>query len=279
LKDGAAELGFPALAGDPIGTLLGLASLSFVPDLLNILPMYVILLAFVPLAMALFRINALLVFMASLALWVVVQETGLNLRASGAGRTWFFDPFAWQLIFFTGFAFGMGWVPRLGLNHPVLLAISAAAVVLSVPLNFWAFTDNVGWLRAAHDRLIPDGIVATTRLDMLRYAHFLCLAYVMLSLLARRPNAIRDPHLSWVLLIGRQSLPAFVATVVLAWSAGIVLDVDGRGFAATATVNLLGFAAIYTVARTAAWLKLPHDQIAGFAVHHSTRGECLYRAW
>jgi hypothetical protein len=64
---------------------------------------------------------------------------------------------------------------------------------------------------------------------------------------------------------------AAVATVVLAWSAGIVLDVDGRGFAATATVNLLGFAAIYTVARTAAWLKLPHDQNAGFAVHHSTR--------
>ena len=165
-RDYVADLSLGAFATDGLDAITGLMTLSLVPDLLNILPMYVVLLAFVPLAMALSRISPLLVVAASAALWRLVQATGLNLPAGGAaGRTWFFDPFAWQLMFFTGFAFGMGWLPKPRLNHPALLPIAAAAVALSVPINFWAFTNNIPELLSIHDWLVPDGIVATTRLD------------------------------------------------------------------------------------------------------------------
>ena len=231
-------------------------TLSLVPDLLNILPMYIVLLALVPLAMALSRISPLLVVAASAALWLLVQATGVNLPAGGApGRTWLFDPFAWQLMFFTGFAFGMGWLPKPRLNHPALLPIAAVAVALSVPINFWAFTDNIPALLSVRDWLIPDGIIATTRLAVLRYAHFLCLAYVVLSLVDRFPKAIASPALAPVAAIGRQSLSTFVSSVALAWIAGRFLDVVGRGSMSVAAVNLLGFATIFAIARSVAWIK------------------------
>ena len=231
-------------------------TLSLVPDLLNILPMYIVLLALVPFAMALSRISPLLVVAASVALWLLVQATGVNLPAGGArGRTWLFDPFAWQLMFFTGFAFGMGWLPKPQFNHPALLPVAAVAVALSVPINFWAFTDNIPALLSVRDWLIPDGIIATTRLAALRYAHFLCLAYVVLSLVDRFPKTIASPALAPVAAIGRQSLSTFVSSVALAWIAGRLLDVVGRGFMSVAVVNLLGFATIFAISRSAAWIK------------------------
>src|SRR5271166_1052868 len=255
-KDYAADLNLDAFGSDRWGAVTGMMTLSLVPDLLNILPMYVVLLALVPPAMALSTINPLLVVAASVALWHVVQATGLNLPAGGVtGRRWFFDPFAWQLMFFTGFAFGMGWFPKPRLNHPAFLPVAAAAVTLSVPVNFWAFTDNIPALLAVHDWLVPDGIVATTRLDVVRYAHFFCLAYVVLSLVDRCPKPFTSPALAPVVAIGRQSLPAFVSSVTVAWTAGIFLDVVGRDWLSTAAVNLLGFAAIFSIARSVAWLK------------------------
>lgn len=129
------------------------------------------------------------------------------------------------------------------------------AVALSVPINFWAFTDNIPALLSVRDWLVPDGIIATTRLAVLRYAHFLCLAYVVLSLLDRFPKTIASPALSPVAAIGRQSLSTFVSSVALAWIAGRLLDVVGRGFMSVAVVNLLGFATIFAIARSVAWIK------------------------
>ena len=255
-RDYLADLSLGGFASDGLGTIARLLTLTYVPDLLNILPMYVVLLALVPLAMALSRISPLLVVPASAALWGLVQATGLNLPAGGApGRTWFFDPFAWQLMFFTGFAVGMGWLPNPRLNHPALLPIATAIVVASVPINFWAFTNNVPGLLSIHNWLIPDGIAATTRLDALRYTHFLCLAYVVVSYVDRHPKAIVSPALAPVVAIGRQALPAFVASVIVAWSAGILLDILGRDFLPVAAVNLFGFAVLFGIARCAAWLK------------------------
>jgi hypothetical protein len=254
--DTAAGLSLGAFAADGLDAIAGLMTLSLVPDLLNILPMYIVLLALVPFAMALSRISPLLVVAASAALWLMVQATGLNLPAGGApGRAWLFDPFAWQLMFFTGFAFGMGWLPKPQLNHPALLPIAATAIALSVPINFWAFTNNIPALLSVREWLIPDGIIATTRLAVLRYAHFLCLAYVVLSFVDRFPKTIASPALAPVAAIGRQSLSTFVSSVALAWIAGRLLDVIGRGFISAAAVNLIGFATIFAIARSTAWIK------------------------
>jgi hypothetical protein len=262
IGDAALEIGLGDSTSDRLTALAALLALSYVPDLLNILPMYVVLLAFVPLMMTASTISPLLPIAASAALWGLVQAIGLNLPAGGApSRMWFFDPFAWQLMFFTGFALGMRWLLAPRLNHPALPPLSIAVIALSIPINFWGFTDNVPALASARAWLVPDGIAATTRLHLLRYAHFLCLAYVALSLLNRWPKALASRGAAPILVIGRQSLAAFVSSVVFAWIAGIALDTVGHGFLAVAIVNLAGFAAIFAVARLIARLKLSRPRL------------------
>jgi hypothetical protein len=58
-----------------------------------------------------------------------------------------------------------------------------------------------------------------------------------------------------VAAVGRQSLSTFVSSVALAWIAGRLLDVVGSGFMWAAAVNLIGFATIFAIARSAAWIK------------------------
>ena len=82
-----------------------------------------------------------------------------------------------------------------------------------------------------------------------------CLAYAVLSLVDRWPKAIASPALAPVAVIGRQSLPTFISSVAFAWIAGMLLDVVGRDSLPVAAVNVLGFAAIFAIARSAAWFK------------------------
>ena len=65
-----------------------------------------------------------------------------------------------------------------------------------------------------------------------------------------------------ILVIGRQSLPSFVACVCLAWIAGAVLDAVGRSPASVAGINALGVVAIYCVARIFALSRSARDERA-----------------
>jgi hypothetical protein len=254
--DYVADLSLGMFATDGLTALLGLLTLTYDPDLLNILPMYIVLLASVPIVMALAKLSRWLVFAAMLCLWLTVQMTHINLPAGGApGRMWFFNPFAWQLIFFTGFSFGMGFLPTPPFNDRLLLPLASAVVLLSVPLTFWAITDVFPLLARWRDTLVPNGIMATTELHAVRYIHFLALAYVALSLVQRWPSVLLMPVFKPIVLVGQQALATFMASLALAWIVGMVLDALGRGSLATALANLTGIVALITVARCVAWFK------------------------
>ena len=65
----------------------------------------------------------------SVVLWAGAQLGWLSLVADAeTGRTWFFNPFAWQLLFFTGFALGAGWIrpprPDAGLVAAAVLLVA-----------------------------------------------------------------------------------------------------------------------------------------------------------
>ncbi len=107
-----------ALLRRPRGALIGLFTLTYVPHYLDILPLYIVVLAMVPVAMALARVSHWLVLAASLALYAGAWAFQLNFPANADDQAmWFFDPFAWQLIFFTGFALRRGWI-KVPLDSP-----------------------------------------------------------------------------------------------------------------------------------------------------------------
>jgi hypothetical protein len=141
----------------------------------------------------------------------------------------------------------MGWLPVPALQRGLLFWMAVVALVLSVPLNFWGITDNVPLLANWHDALIPaDG---KTNFNGLLYLHFLASAYVVLVLVEPHRASLHRLHV--LVLVGQQALASFLASILLAWGLGIVLDVIGRTIMTTTLANLAGFAGLIMVAKLA----------------------------
>jgi hypothetical protein len=254
---GSAELGrqFAPLMTDPERALLGLVTLTWQPDYLDILPMYLVILALIPLAIALRRLHLWLPFLMVALLYALVWTEGLNLPGNpwnGAG--WFLNPFAWQAIFFIGFFIAMKWLPVPPLRRPGLLLAAAVFVILSVPFSFWGILEHWPAGRELREFVLP-AASEKSNLHPLRILHFLALAYLVLSAI----EPVRDRldaglgHL--LILIGRQSLAAFLASIVLARLAWTASEMAGHDGLAVALLNLAGFAAILGVACVVAWFK------------------------
>ncbi len=253
--DYIAKLYLDWFIAEPATAIPALLTLRYIPNFFDMLPLYMLLLATIPLAMGLARIDRRLVFVVSIGLWLWVQFTGVNFSARPAtDQLWFFNPLAWQLLFFTGFSFGMGWLKAPPLRHRVLMPLAIAFIVISVPLNFWGILGAVPDLQALHDVLLPNP--APTDLHVLRYVHFLAVAYLALCLIEPVRAALPQMRaLSPVIRIGQQTLAVFLCSVPLSWGLGMAMDVLGHGALTVAALNLLGLAAAVAIATVAAWFK------------------------
>lgn len=245
---------FPPLLTDPAGALLGIATLTWQPDYLDILPMYLVILALVPVMMLGRRLHPALPFLAAALLYAAVWARGINLPGNPwNGSGWFLNPFAWQLIFFIGFFIGMKWLPVPRLGDRRLMLAAALFVLVSVPLSFWGILEHWPLAQAARDLLLPAS--EKTDLHILRVLHFLALAYLMLSLIEPWRDRLDRGAGHLLVLIGRQSLAAFLASAVLARLLGAVADMAGRSEPVTALLNLIGFALILATAVVVGWFK------------------------
>jgi hypothetical protein len=247
------DLNLQHFARDPLPNSLGLLTLTYVPNYFDILPMYMALLALVPLAVLLAGVRPALALGASLALWFAARS-GLNLPAEPwSDRGWYFNPFAWQVLFFLGYGFRAGWLATPPIRRP-LVALAIAFVALSMPL--------------AHPR--PFGLeeiealapwTSKTLLGPLRLAHFCALAYLALAACGPRGAGLaggspaRRRIVAELSRIGRNSLPVFVAGLVLSRLMGVSFDLLGRSFATAVLVNAAGIALLVALAHLLAWMK------------------------
>lgn len=264
---------------DPAPQMVGLFTLSYVPNYFDILPMYLVVLALMPFFMGVALISPWAVAVSSIAIWLAanpyilgLQTPPLTLPAEPwSDRTWFFNPFGWQLLFFTGFAFMKGWLPQPPVSR-VLIWASAAFLILSAPLGSWkvflwvdAVHGGLGeWLRQFWAPL--SDYRAKSEFGPLRYVHFLSLAYlawVAAGTHGRRLVAtgsgigaqIWRMVLTVVSKVGQQSLAVFVFSMALARLIGFALDQVGRSVGTVAVANLIGFGLVICVAYGAAWFK------------------------
>jgi hypothetical protein len=249
---------------NPEANLLGLVTLTYVPNYFDILPMYLVLLAMVPLVVALYRASPILAFGAVLLTWMVANQGLVDLPAEPwSDREWFFNPFAWQLIFFTGFALMSGWLPAPPLNRNLVIA-AIVIVVISVPLTHFRFLNAIPELQ----QLFVDMFSLRTKTDfgVLRYVHFLALAYLGWAAAGAGGWRLRTatPSIAgrvWQRLVsamrkmGQQSLAVFVFGMVAARMIGFGLDVTGRSFATVAVFNILGLVLLYLTAEFVGWFR------------------------
>ncbi|PPD03829.1 MAG: hypothetical protein CTY29_08135 [Methylobacter sp.] len=233
--------------------LYELFTLTYVPNYFDILPMYLVMMVWLPIFWVLSRLHVGLALCCSVALYGASLYFGWELSADPAsGRTWYFNPYNWQLMFFTGYAFGAGWA-RVSLKHNWLLAICLALVLVSIPLEHESTYTQIPFWGELRANLMP--WLNKSHLGVLRWLHLLALAYLMHHFCNWRPQWLSSALPRAIATMGQQSLPIFLFSMVLSYAGGIWLDHWGReAWSAAALVNLSGLGLMLLTGQLMAWL-------------------------
>jgi hypothetical protein len=106
--------------------------LKFKPVNMDVLPLYIVLLLLFPPALFLLLRRPNVALTASAVLYAATWKFDFNLPAYPAG-VWFFNPFAWQLLFVFGAWCALGGAEKLGgvLRSPIVVAIAIAYLLFA----------------------------------------------------------------------------------------------------------------------------------------------------
>ena len=263
-KDYIGSLNLWPFFKDTAPNLIGLMTLTYVPNYFDILPMYIAILAMMPFVVGLKNMHGALAIVFVLVLWLGANMGYLWMPAEPwSERKWFFNPFGWQLVFFTGFALMSGWLPQPPLNK-WLVALAIVIVLATVPFAYFRVLRAFPELKAIAGDI--KFLTTKTEFGVFRYIHFLALAYLGWAvageggqrLIATGQSVFAKAWrviLKIIMKVGQQSLAVFVFSMVLARFIGFMFDQLGRDTWTVVAGNLIGFVLITGIAYLAGWFK------------------------
>ena len=231
--------------------LIGKAlTLQYKPVDLDVLPLYIVLVAVSPFVVWCLVRRPNLTLFASAALYVLARYFDWNLPTYPKGATWYFNPFAWQLLFFFGAWCGCGGVAQISkfVQSRIVFSIAIAWIA-------FAFFIVMTWHSALLASLVPQWLIKMiypidkTNLDMLRLTHFLALVVMISRYLKRDWGGLKSNLLSPLVLCGQHSLPLFCLGVFLSFGAHWILVQWNSAFIEQIAVSLAGMA----IMTAAAW--------------------------
>jgi hypothetical protein len=172
----------------------------------------------------------------SLGLYLAAHLLPIDMPNFPADEGWFFNPFAWQLLFAIGIALGIAKLRNKGVPwHPVAGVVAALYVTFSA---VWMVGDMGGrvsfdllpmWMDTLHKSMLPAS----------RLLHVLALAYLL----------VHSPLWTWgqrvgasnpLVLLGRNSLPVFVLGSLLSMVGYILLVQSGSNLWLESALTLGG---------------------------------------
>ncbi len=244
---------FGPLNSEPLAFLVGIATLGHQLGYVNILPMYAVILLGAPFLIRLGQRSPAGLLAFSIALWAFSGTFGIDLPNYPFSGGWFFNPFAWQLLFCLGILTGL--FLRQGERFvPVTHWLIWPALIWLVFSAFWAQSaqmqadlGHVIWTLLQYD--IPRFLVDfdKTYVSGPRLLHFLALGYV-LSLPWLVPRLAASRWVQPIRTLGKQGLHVFALGTVLAVLAQAVKTAHPGGFAQDSALILGGLAAQWVFA-------------------------------
>ncbi len=242
-------LQFPGIAfGDDLLARYGWNSIYYgvglymLPPYLDILPVYLMLLAAFPLMFLGLRSRPRLTFGVSVVVWAAAAWLpGINMPRWLEPNGWYFDPFSWQLIFLIGAGLALmlartGTLPRRRWLTALCIAYLLMGASQSFPFVSWGLPD----LRPFGGALpTPD----KTHLGLLRILG--TLAWVQVIFREGAGRGWVDNLIGRALeACGRHSLPVFATGCALAMLGRLATDTFGDGVAMQLLLNLVGGSAL-----------------------------------
>ncbi len=240
----------------PGATIVQALMLKFKPANMDVLPLYIVLLLLFPPVLWLLLRNAALALAASVLLYAATWEFGWNIPSYPSGH-WWFNPFAWQLLFVFGAWCALGGAERLG---PVLR--SSTTLWIAIAYIVFAFLVTLTWHFPRWAYLVPRFLtewmypIDKVNLDVLRFAHFLALAAVTVHFIPRTARWLESRWLRAPILCGQHSLEIFCLGVFLAFAAHFVMVEIVGGLIMQVVVSVVGVAVMIAVAALISWYKV-----------------------
>jgi hypothetical protein len=229
--------------------------LRYRPLNMDVLPLYIVLMLFLPLILRLIKWRADLTLAASVALYAASWRYDLHLTAYPNGF-WSFNPFAWQLLFVFGAWCALGGARRMSrfLSSPVTLWISFAYLLAAFCVTLTWYFPQLGYLMPhwLEQWMYP---IDKTDLDVLRFAHFLALAVVALRFVPAGWPGLESRWLWPMILCGQRSLEIFCLGVALAFAGYFVLTEASAGLGLHFLVGICGILMMSAAAWLLSWYK------------------------
>ena len=250
------EMELHGLGENPYRAMLEAALLKFRPVNLDVLPLYIVLLATFPLILPLVMRWPFAVLAGSLVLYAATCHFGWNLPAYPENKVWYFNPLAWQIVFHLGAACAvlgsrLAWLDRWRWQ------ISTAAGLFLVFAAIIALSWQYNWL----GRLIPDWIgriiypIDKTNIDILRVLHFLALAWLVRVAVPMDAKFLDWPALRPLRRCGEHSLLVFCLGTFLALTAQTIVTHFEESLVSQVSVSLAGLVIMSLAAYWASWSK------------------------
>src|ERR1700722_330840 len=245
----------------PGESLIQALLLRYRPLNMDVLPLYIVLMFFLPLILLMIKWRANLTLAISVALYTLSWQYDLHLTAFPSGF-WSFNPFAWQLLFVFGAWCALGGARRMSriVSSPITLWIALAYL-------FAAFGVTMTWYFPQLNHL-PDRLeqwiypIDKTDFDVLRFAHFLALAVLAVRFVAAGWPGLKSPWLRPMILCGQYSLQIFCLGVALAFAGYFLLMEISAGIGLHFLVGISGILIMSPVAWLFTWYKRAADKSA-----------------
>jgi hypothetical protein len=246
------ELFLEKAGEDPLQVLVGIPLLAFQAPLLDILPMYVIVMLLAPFLIWLRTRGEFALLAASGLVWMFASRFFPELPTVTYDVTWNFNPFCWQFLFAIGLTFG--WRTRssappvaTGDGRFVLDTCCIVFVVFSATVLMTIAFETLNDAAANRLRAMYFSLNKQT-LDLWRVVGLLATAYLVARLVPRDAPWLKLAPSRLVCIAGASSLPIFSLTVVLSFLGKFaVLGLGGTTFAYT-VVTGAGVATIFATA-------------------------------
>ena len=221
--------------------LIGQAlTLRYKPVDLDVLPLYIALIAASPLVLWCLLRRPNWTLLASALVYLGARVFDWNLASYPPGTHWYFNPFAWQLLFIFAAWCGVGGAAKL---WPIIQ--SRAAPILAGLWIAFAFLIVMTWHLPFLDAMVPKWMIKViypidkTDLDMLRLTHFLAVALLVARYFPRKAEILSSKWLRPMILCGQHSLPLFCFGVFLSFGAHWILVQHAQGGARALWMQLL----------------------------------------
>jgi hypothetical protein len=247
------ELALDPFTQEPYRALLEALLLRYQPAFLDVLPLYIVILALFAATLPLMRYPAWMLT-ASVTLYVATRHFGFS-PPSWTGDAWFFNPFAWQVLFVVGIWLGRAEPDTMARRFPWSRAVAAlmllAMAANAVALNFFWYGEGRGiappeWLSSWYASVDKAG------LHPARLISVLALVWLIAHLVPVGARFLNGRVAGLFILMGQQGLPVFCVGIFLSFLGRVAIE-QSAGLPMQAAVNGIGLAALMAVGAIAAW--------------------------